>query len=241
MSCRGTARRVSTGTRCCSSVRFHRRDGAQVASAGRGTVLPRGTTSARPCSRRWCSSSRPCLADRPAAGVLRITHIFRVVKRAKSLKPLLPTLVFSLPALYNMSILLLMLFFVYAVEVQKRSAAGSGRLRDSRSHWHAQMASDLAESKQRTLDLRERNCLLKERGDCTAPARTASPPPPCPGTTPPRAPAAGARPWGRRTAAPPSSSSRGCAASPAPPSRTPRGPAARSPGCCTNDRFRHSR
>ena len=59
--------------------------------------------------------SSKLLFDPTIARVLRIIRIFRVVKRAKSLKRLLTTLVFSLPALWNVGILLFLLFFIYAV------------------------------------------------------------------------------------------------------------------------------
>ena len=53
--------------------------------------------------------------DPTIARVLRIFRIFRVIKRAKSLRQLLSTLMYSLPALYNVGLLLLLLFFIYAV------------------------------------------------------------------------------------------------------------------------------
>ena len=53
--------------------------------------------------------------DPTIARVLRITRIFRIIKRAESLKQLLSTLVYSLPALYNVSALVLLLLFIYAV------------------------------------------------------------------------------------------------------------------------------
>ena len=55
------------------------------------------------------------LVDPTVARVLRIFRIFRVIKRAKALKQLLTTLIFSLPALYNVGLLLLLVFFIFAV------------------------------------------------------------------------------------------------------------------------------
>lgn len=55
------------------------------------------------------------LFDPTIARVLRVIRVFRVIKRAESLKQLLTTLVFSLPALWNVGILLFLLFFIYAV------------------------------------------------------------------------------------------------------------------------------
>jgi hypothetical protein len=47
--------------------------------------------------------------------VFRIARIFRLVKSSRGLRNLLSTLIFSLPSLYNVGALLLLLFYVYAV------------------------------------------------------------------------------------------------------------------------------
>ena len=47
--------------------------------------------------------------------VFRICRLFRIIKRARGLRMLFKTLVLSLPALANISMLLLLIFFVFAV------------------------------------------------------------------------------------------------------------------------------
>ncbi len=68
------------------------------------------------CMEWWSGGEDEDMAFDPTiARVLRITRIFRIIKRAESLKQLLSTLVYSLPALYNVSALVLLLLFIYAV------------------------------------------------------------------------------------------------------------------------------
>jgi len=52
--------------------------------------------------------------DPTIARVFRMLRIFRVIKRAKAIKQLIYTLIFSMPALANVALLMLLLFFVYA-------------------------------------------------------------------------------------------------------------------------------
>ena len=47
--------------------------------------------------------------------VFRVLRIFRLVKRAETLKKLIQTLIYSLPSLFNISALLMVLFYIYAV------------------------------------------------------------------------------------------------------------------------------
>lgn len=47
--------------------------------------------------------------------VFRILRLFRIIKRAKGLRQLIQTLTFSLPALLNVGLLMLLLFFLYAI------------------------------------------------------------------------------------------------------------------------------
>lgn len=47
--------------------------------------------------------------------VFRVLRIFRLIKRAETLKKLIQTLIYSLPSLFNISALLLVMFYIYAV------------------------------------------------------------------------------------------------------------------------------
>ena len=56
----------------------------------------------------------PSPADATLFRVVRVIRIFRLVKRAEGLKALVRTLIFSLPALSDIGLLLLLLLFIYA-------------------------------------------------------------------------------------------------------------------------------
>lgn len=47
--------------------------------------------------------------------VLRVTRLFRLVKSLHSLKKLIDTAIFSLPALFNVSALMFLLYFIFSV------------------------------------------------------------------------------------------------------------------------------
>jgi len=48
------------------------------------------------------------------ARVFRMLRIFRIIKKFKSIKQLIYTLIFSVPALFNVSLLMFIIFFIYA-------------------------------------------------------------------------------------------------------------------------------
>lgn len=60
------------------------------------------------------SSAPEAAFDPTIARVFRMFRIFRIIKSAKSLRQLITTLVFSLPALYNVGVLLVLVLFIFA-------------------------------------------------------------------------------------------------------------------------------
>ncbi len=85
----------------CTQETWHQFDVAIVAVSIAGFVVDLATTAT--------------LSFLPLLRVLRVLRIFRLIPKAKGLRSLLQTLLFSLPALANVGSVLFLFFFVYAV------------------------------------------------------------------------------------------------------------------------------